>query len=245
MRARLLTRPSTGTAAGAARVAAPLVVAALLLSACSGEESSAEPDQDPAEVLAEAKTTFDETSGVRIVLATDDLSEDVDGLLRAEGYGTHDPAFDGEIVVRFAGIEPTVPVVAVDGTVFAQVPLTTGWSEVDPAEYGAPDPAGLMDPDTGFSSLLVATEELEQGEQVRGGTDNRDVLTTYSGTVAGDVVAGIIPTAEGDFAASYTVSDDTELRSMELTGDFYGAGSMTYTITFDDYGAEPSITAPE
>jgi hypothetical protein len=41
------------------------------------------------------------------------------------------------------------------------------------------------------------------------------------------------------------VSDDSELRSMELTGDFYGAGSMTYVITFDDYGAEPSITAPE
>ena len=32
---------------------------------------------------------------------------------------------------------------------------------------------------------------------------------------------------------------------MELTGDFYGAGSMTYSISFADYGAEPSITAPE
>ena len=86
---------------------------------------------------------------------------------------------------------------------------------------------------------------LEQGEQVRGGTDNRDVLTTYTGTVAGDVVSGIIPSATGDFDATYTVSDDDELRSMELTGDFYGAGSMTYSITFADYGAEPSISAPE
>lgn len=229
----------------AAPVLAPLLVSVLALAGCSGDDSSSEPSADPTEALAAAKTTFDETSGVKISLSTDDLSEGVDGLVEAEGYGTHDPAFDGEIVVRYAGIEPTVPVVAVDGTVYAQVPLTVGWSEVDPAEYGAPDPAGLMDPDTGFSSLLTATEDVEQGDQVRGGEDNRDVLTTYSGTVAGDVVAGIIPSAEGDFDATYTLSDDDELRSMELTGDFYGAGSMSYTITFDDYGAEPSITAPE
>lgn len=224
---------------------APLLLSALALAGCSGDDTSSEPEADPTERLAAAKEALDETSGVRITLTTDDLSEGVDGLLRAEGYGTHDPAFDGEIVVRYAGIEPTVPVVAVDGTVYAQVPLTTGWSEVDPAEYGAPDPAGLMDTDDGFSSVLTATEGVEEGEQVRGGEDNRDVLTTISGTVAGDVVAGIIPSAEGDFDASYTLTDEDELRSMVLTGDFYGAGSMTYTITFDDYGAEPSITAPE
>lgn len=239
--------PSTLAPRRARRASAPLaaVLLALPLAACSGSDEPGEESADPAEVMAAAKATFDETSGVRITLSTDDLSEGVDGLLRAEGVGTHDPAFDGSIVVRYAGIEPTVPVVAVDGTVYAQVPLTIGWSEVDPAEYGAPDPAGLMDPETGFSSLLVETEGLEQGDQVRGGTDNRDVLTTYSGTVAGDVVSGIIPSATGEFDATYTVSDDDELRSMELTGDFYGAGSMTYAISFADYGTEPTITAPE
>lgn len=226
-------------------LAAPILLAALVLGGCSENDTSSEPDTGPTERLAAAREILDETSGVRITLTTDDLAEGVDGLLRAEGYGTHEPAFDGEIVVRYAGIEPTVPIVAVGGTVYAQVPLTTGWSEVDPAEYGAPDPADLMDADTGFSSVLTATEGVEEGEQVRGGEDNRDVLRTISGTVAGDVVAGIIPSAEGDFDASYTLTDDDELRSMELTGDFYGAGSMTYTITFDDYGAEPSITAPQ
>lgn len=220
---------------------------ALLLAGCSDDGGGEQAEQDPAEVLAEAKATLDETSGVRITLDTEDLPEGVQGLLSAEGYGTQSPApaFEGSIVVRFAGIEPEVPVVAVDDTVYAQVPLTTGWSEVDPAEYGAPDPAGLLDPDSGFSSLLTATEGVEQGEQVRGGQDNRDVLTTYTGTVAGDVVSGIIPSAEGEFDASYTVTDDAELRSMVLTGDFYGEGSMTYTIGFDDYGAEPDIVAPE
>lgn len=240
-------RPRLAPVPLAASLATSLV-AVLALSACSGDGGGGteEAERSATEVLTAAKTTFDETSGVLITLSTDDLSEGVDGLLAAEGYGTQDPAaFDGEIVVRFAGIEPTVPVVAVDGTVYAQVPLTTGWSEVDPAEYGAPDPAGLLDPDTGFSALLVETDGVEQGDQVRGGDDNRDILTTYSGTVPGESVAGIIPSAEGDFEAAYTVSDSDELRSMVLTGDFYGAGSMTYTITFDDYGSTPTITAPQ
>ncbi|GHJ60444.1 hypothetical protein NOK12_29620 [Nocardioides sp. OK12] len=218
------------------------------LSACSSDDSAPTEDAPSAEeVLAEAKTTLDETSGVQVSLATDDLPEGVEGLLGAEGVGTPSPAaFDGVITVRFAGFEPEVPVVGVDDVVYAQVPLTTGWSQIDPAEYGAPDPAALLGPEGGFSSLLTSTEEVEVGEQVRGGTDNRDVLTTYTGTISGEVAATIIPSAEGDFDASYSISDDGELRSMVLTGAFYGDGeSMTYTIDFDDYGSSPQITAPE
>lgn len=218
------------------------------LSACSSDDSAPAEDAPSAEdVLAEAKATLDETSGVQVSLATDDLPEGVEGLLGAEGVGTPSPAaFDGVITVRFAGFEPEVPVVGVDDVVYAQVPLTTGWSQIDPAEYGAPDPAALLGPEGGFSSLLTSTEEVEVGEQVRGGTDNRDVLTTYTGTISGEVAATIIPSAEGDFDASYSISDDGELRSMVLTGAFYGDGeSMTYTIDFDDYGSSPQITAPE
>ncbi|MDO3398379.1 hypothetical protein QWJ41_21895, partial [Nocardioides sp. SOB44] len=60
------------------------------------------------------------------------------------------------------------------------------------------------------------------------------------------VAATIIPSAVGDFDASYAVTDVGELRSLELTGAFSGDGeSMTYTIDFDDYGSSPEITAPE
>ncbi len=231
---------------------AALTAAGLLglggLSACSSDDDSAAEEAPSAqEVLAEAKATLDETSGVQVSLVTDDLPEGVEGLLRAEGVGTPSPAaFDGVITVRFAGFEPEVPVVAVDDVVHAQVPLTTGWSQIDPAEYGAPDPAALLGADGGFSSLLTSTDDVEVGEQVRGGTDNRDVLTTYTGTISQEVAATIIPSAEGDFDASYAVSDGGELRSMELTGAFYGDGeSMTYTVDFDDYGSSPEITAPE
>ena len=58
-----------------------------------------------------------------------------------------------------------MPVRAVDGKVYAQIPLTPGWSDVDPADYGAPDPAQLISADDGFPSILAATTDLEEGGQ--------------------------------------------------------------------------------
>ncbi|CAB4727059.1 unannotated protein [freshwater metagenome] len=229
------------------RLVTAAVLPLLALGACSSDGGGAGGDDDaaPADVLAAAKTALDDTSGVHITLSTDDLPDGIDGLISADGDGTHAPAFDGTIKVRYSGLEPTVPVIAVDGVVYAQVPLTTGWSEIDPSEYGAPDPAQLLSTDAGFTSLLPATEDPVAGEQVRGGENNAEVLTEYTGTVAGDTVANIIPTASGEFDATYTITDGDELREMVLTGDFYGEGSsMTYTITFDDYGSEPDISAP-
>jgi lipoprotein LprG len=234
-----MPRPVTG------RLAVLLMtVAVLALAGCTGDDASGD-DPTPEEVLADAKATLDGTSGVSIALSTDDLPEGVTAVLRAEGVGTHDPAFDGTLTVVLSGTEFDVPVVAVDGKVWAQIPLTPGWSDVDPEEYGAPDPARLMSPDEGLSSLLPATTELEAGESVRGGEDNREVLTEYTGTVPGDVVDGVIPSASGDFDATYTITDTGELRTARLTGVFYpGTDPMTYAIGFSDYGSSPDITAP-
>ncbi|MDP2774976.1 MAG: LppX_LprAFG lipoprotein [Nocardioides sp.] len=230
------------------RLAPLALVGAILLfgSGCSGADAGGVPaDASPEEVLETAKAKLDETSGVQITLSTTDLPEGVTGILTAEGVGTHAPAFDGTIRVAIAGGTPDVDVVAVDGLVYAVLPFTTDFQEIDPGEYGAPDPAQLMSTDAGFSSLLPATTDLEKGDSVRGGSGNKEVFTEYSGTVPGSTVKNIIPGSTGDFEADYTVSDSGELRSAVLTGAFYqGADSMTYTIEFDDYGTEKDITAP-
>lgn len=226
------------------RPAALLTAALLTLTACSGGERS-EGGPTPEEVMADAKATLDGTSGVSITLTAEDLPDGVVAVRRAEGVGTHDPAFDGTLTVVLSGTDFEVPVVAVHGKVWAQIPLTPGWSDVDPREYGAPDPAQLMSTDGGLSSLLTATTGLEAGESVRGGEDNREVLTEYTGSVPGDVVDGVIPGASGDFDATYTVTDEGVLRTARLTGVFYpGTQSMTYVIDFADYGSSPDITAP-
>lgn len=229
------------------RVVAALAAAVLLavLTACSGGSSSGGSSQTPKQVVAAAKKNLDETSGVQLGLSTDNLPAGVTGVEKATGIGTHAPAFDGRITVVLSGQAFEVPVVAVDNKVYVQLPLTTGWQDIDPSEYGAPDPARLMSTDQGFSSLLPATTGLTKGKSVRGGVGNKEVLTEYTGTVGADVVKNVIPTASGDFDVTYTIDDKDRLRSAELTGVFYKkAPSMTYTVTFDGYGTTKDITAP-
>ncbi|WP_284535190.1 LppX_LprAFG lipoprotein [Nocardioides sp. T2.26MG-1] len=217
-------------------------LAAVSLAACSGSSDSGAAPED---ALATAQQTLEDTSGVELTLTTDDLPDGVTGVEKAEGVLTSAPAFDGTITVPLMGQAVEVPIIAVDGKVYAEVPFTAGWQDVDPAEYGAPDPARLMSADEGFTSVLAATTDLDKGDSVRGGKDNSEVLTEYTGTVPGDVVANVIPSASGDFDATYEITDDGELRSAELTGVFYqDSESMTYTITFEEYGTEKDITAP-
>jgi lipoprotein LprG len=229
------------------RLTSALAAGVLLLfvTACSGDSGGSGSDEPPADVLAAAKENLDETSGVSLGLHTDNLPDGVTGVEDAEGVGTHDPAFEGTITVVLNGQAFQVPVVAVDGQVHVQLPLAPGWQVIDPSEYGAPDPAQLMNPEHGFSALLSKTTDLERGEQRRGGEDNKEVLTEYSGTVSAAVVKNIIPTASGDFETTYEITDDDELRSARLTGVFYeDSEPMSYVVTFEDYGTEKDITAP-
>jgi lipoprotein LprG len=214
----------------------------LLLAACTG--GAAEQERTPEEVLAAAKTHLDETSGLHIDLVTEELPAGVDGVLRAAGVGTHDPAFEGDLKVSAGGVQFDVPVVATGGVVYAQLPFTQEFVEVNPSDYGAPDPAGLMAADGGLSSLLTAVEAVEEGDQVRSG---EDLLAAFMGTVPGEAVAGFLPqaSAEDDFDATFTVDDEDRLREAVLTGPFYpGADPVTYTITFSDYDTAADITAP-
>lgn len=226
-------------------VAALVLLATSSLVGCSGDDGGSG-GKDAGEVLAEAKSQLDDTSGLTVQLATDELPDGVSGILDASGTGTRDPAaFDGTLTVRFSGITADVPVISVDGTVYAKVPpLQTRWSQIEPEDYDAPDPAGLFDPDTGISTWLTETTDVEEGDQVR---DGRDVVTTYSGRLPGEAVAAVIPTAvaERSFDAQYRIDDGGRLVGGTFTGPFYAQGDeVTYELTLSDYGADPDITAP-
>jgi lipoprotein LprG len=211
--------------------------------ACSGDEGEAAAET-PADVLAEAKKQLDETSGVTLSLTTEKLPDGVDGVLEATGVGTHAPAFDGDITLLVNSLSVDLPVVAVDGKVHAKLPFTTTFAEVDPADYGAPDPAGLMSTEGGISGWLTAAEGVTEGDEVR---DGERVLTSYTGTIPGDAVASVIPSADksADFAATFRIDQDGRLDSTEVGGPFYGAkGDVGYTVKLSDYGTEKDITKP-
>ncbi|QCX27243.1 LppX_LprAFG lipoprotein [Nocardioides jishulii] len=227
------------------RLAATLVVLALGASACSGGDDDG--DRDPAQALSEAAETLESTSGVTLGLSTDELPSGVNGIVEAVGAVTDAPAFEGTLKVRVAGTDFDVPVVALDDKVWATVPLTTTWQDIDPTDYGAPDPSRLIGAENGVVALLRGTEDPEAGASERGGRDNDEVLTSYTGTIPGEVVKRVIPSssASSEFDATYLVTDDGELRRAEVTGVFYeGNDEMTYVLDITDYGLEKTIRKP-
>ena len=238
-----MTRYDKVTYMSLLRVDPELLVPLLLVAGCGG--GSGPGDTDPATALKTAQQKLEDTSGVTLSLSTDDLPDGVQGLKSASGTVTDAPAFDGTLGVVTTLGSFSVPVRSVDGKVYAQIPLTPGWSELNPADYGAPDPAQLISAEKGVPSLLAATTDPKSGKDIRGGTDNKEVLSTYTGTVPASAVSSIIPGATGSFAATYAVTSDGELRQVTLTGVFYaGHPPNTYTLVLTDYGTSKDITAP-
>ena len=196
---------------------APLVALGLALSGCGGGDGK--PAADPATVLAAAKKNLDATSGVRIGLSTAQLPPGVSGLLAADGVGTHAPAFSGDIKVSAGGVTADATVVAVNGKVFAKLPFTTKFAPIDPGDYSAPDPAALLEPKGGLSSLLTSARAVQKGKQVR---DGKVVVTSYTADVPGKAVASVIPSADAGatFSGIFTVTDDDRLTKAVLSGPF-------------------------
>lgn len=218
-----------------------LLATLLPLAACSDGGGT---NGTPEEVLAAAKKTLDDTTGVTLALTTKELPDGVDGVLEAKGVGTHAPAFEGKLTVVVNGLDVDVPVVSVDGKVYARLPFTVSFAEVNPADYGAPDPAQLMDPDKGLSSWLTEATGVKAGDRVREG---KTVLSAYSGTLPGPVVDASIPSADeqGDFPVTFLIDEDGQLRSVRISGPFYGSkGTVDYTVDVDDYGTEKDIEKP-
>jgi lipoprotein LprG len=222
------------------RLAPFLLGLALVVAGCGGGSSS-EGGASAKDRLAAAKAAFDKSPAIHLELEADKLPSSISGVRSADGVGTHQPAFKGTISVSQKGLSLSLPVVAVDGKVHVKFGL---WQTVDPAQYNAPDPAALMDPDTGLSTLLTVATDLDKGKERRAG---KAVVTTITGTVPGRNVAALIPTADkgSDFVASFSLDDHDQMTSAVLTGPFYpGADDITYRLDFSGYGSDETVTAP-
>lgn len=239
---------TTGSPPRAHRGAAALtaLIAGFGLAGCSGSDS---PDASAwAEAGAEAKRLLDETSGVTARLSTTD-DPGSDYLSSASGtIIAEPPAFEGTVSGRVSGFEASaINVISVDGTLWVEAPVI-GWTDdFKPAQLCAPDPALLLDPETGVGNVLTSSTDMSGGESERGGKDNEEIFHTYSGTASGEAIRELLPCAEGEsFDATYRVDDEGYLRSAELTGVFFpDAEPVTYTIEVTDYDVEKVITAPE
>ncbi len=222
-----------------------LGLALLVLSACSGGDGDQPDTAQLDERLAAAQATLDDAERLDFSLTTKGkLPNGVTGLLSAEGFGNRTPAFEGDITVSAGGAAIDAELVSVDGTVHAKPGFSPTFLVIDPASYGAPDPALLIgQPGQGLLSILTATETTDS-EQSR---DGKDVLTTIKGTIPGDVIADLLPTADpdGEFEVAYRLDDDDVLRDATVTGPFYeGSPDVTYVISASGSDEPAEITAP-
>jgi lipoprotein LprG len=211
------------------------------LTGC-GSDGSKISKESLSDRLSAAKKSFDAADYIGFTLSTDKLPGGVDeGLYSARGTGTHAPAFTGKVKAK-AGVTLDVNVVAVDGKVHAKLPFV-GWTTIDVTKYGAPDPAALMDDDTGLSSLLTGAQNPKDSGQER---DGSTVLTKIKGTVPGKQMHALFPTADiDDFDATFKLDDKDQLVSAEFVGPFYkGQSDVTYDLTVDLHATTVSIKAP-
>jgi lipoprotein LprG len=228
-------------------LAAAVAASVLLLPACSGEE--AKPDgETPQDVLAAAAEKLDETSGVELRLTSSGLPEQAGGFLLVGGEGTavKPDAFEGRLEIKALGMVADAEVIATGGKVFAKQALVwPEFTEIDLDQYGVPDPGALLAADGGVSELLAGTSSLEEGESVRGGEDNKEVLTEYTGVLTSEQIQDVLGMGTGDFDVRYEVDSEGYLRTVEVTGEFYaGEAPATYTVDLEEYDVTKEITAP-
>jgi lipoprotein LprG len=225
----------------AAGVVAGLVIAVPVVAGCGGDE----PEESADQLLARAATTLDEASSLHFVLTSEGAPTTGTALVGGEGDVARPASFQGTLQVLAAGSALDLAVVSVDGTVHAQLPFTTGYTVVDPAQFGFGDPGALLDPDTGISQLLDQAESAELGEERR---VDGEVVREVTAELPGDLVEQVLTSEDPSQpvqARFSVVIDSGELRRAELTGPFYTAGQdATFTIELSDFGADVEITAP-
>jgi lipoprotein LprG len=166
------------------------------------------------------------------------------GVVSGEGVGTHPPAFKGTFKITVAGVPADAEITSVGGEVWAKLPLVPGTNKIDPAQFGLPDPASFLSPETGITSLLPATKDPVKGDPVRLGSE---VLTRISGSLPGSAVVDLLRIGDrnGTFAVTYALTDANQVRQVTITGPFFGAGTTsTYTLVLDRYGEPVTISKP-
>jgi hypothetical protein len=222
------------------RLALLVVALVMSLAGCSGGS-----DVSPTELLRQAKTTLDEATSVHFTLDTAEEPDGSAGLLGGEGDLLRPASFQGTLRVLVAGSQVEVEVVSVDGTVYAQLPFTDGFSVVDPADFGIGDPATLLDTDEGISQFLEAVEDPRLGEERR---VDGEVVREVAGRLPGDLVEQLLTSEDPGQPVDVTfaiTAERNQLRRAELTGPFIAAqDDATYVVELTDYGADVEISAP-
>jgi hypothetical protein len=200
---------------------------------------------DPAQLLRDAKQSIDSAAAVHFTLSSQNVSGAGPLITGGEGDARRPNSFAGSLSVIAAGFSLNVGVVSTGGVFYAKTPLSTGYAKTDPSTYGFGDPAQLLDPNHGLSSLLPACT----------GPTNRDAdrlngeqLAEVGCSLPGAKVAALLTSADPTQPVQATIGVDStthQLRRVALVGPFFDKSHpSTFTLVLDRYGENVTITPP-
>ncbi len=242
-----IASPASGGHVRALRQLLPVAaVATLSLVACSGDDSgeSGGAGDDPQAALEAAGQLLTEAESVRFTVEGQDLPDSGTIVVGAEGIAVPPGSFEGGVRVKSGALSSTVDVVSIDGQLWAQLPMTDGYEEMDAESLDFGDPGKLIDPDEGVSLLLRSGAEVTSADQVR---VDGEVYDQIESVIPGELVDAILAISDpdADVQATWSLDPDTgQLRQAALTGPFYEGGEQTYVVSLDDYDDPAEISAP-
>lgn len=220
------------------------VAAAAALSMAS--VACGQPEGSALTMLTRAKSLMDATSSAHFTLSSSGArSESSVTLLGGNGDIQRPDAFHGTLNIVIAGFTTSVAAVSSHGRFYIQNPLDQQFEPADPSMYGFADPARLLDPKTGLSSLILkCTDVSARGDDRTGG----ELLHELSCTLPGSAVQALLTDAAPDQTVAATVgiaAGSGQLRRVVLAGPFYSStSSTTFTLVVDNYGENVTITPP-
>ena len=200
---------------------------------------------DPSQLLKDAKTSIDGAPTVHFTLTSQGVTGTGTLITGGQGDASRPNSFAGSLSVVAGGFPVTVKIVSTGGVFYAQTPLSSSYDKTDPGAYGFGDPAQLLDPSHGLSSLLTAcTGATNQAADLLNGEQLDEVGCSIPGTL----VAKLLTSADPSQSVQATVGVDAsthQLRRVALVGPFFEkAHNSTFTVVLDKYGENVTITPP-
>jgi hypothetical protein len=218
--------------------------ALMVVSGGCGSAASPPPKLNPQTVLQQAKAKADASSSVHFVLTSSNVGSSGTNIVYGAGDLVRPDELQGSFSVTFKGLTLDVKVVS-KGTVFeALLPFAKGYVKTNPASFGLTNPAQLMDPNTGLTSLLAHPQNprVTSQERVAG-----ELLDTVTFSVPGTSIP-VLPDANPSKPVTLIAAIDAsshELRQITLVGPLTSASSnSTFILRLTNYNEQVNITLP-
>jgi hypothetical protein len=225
---------------GLRRLAIVATASLLILSGCGGA-----PALNATSLLQKSKAVLDGTSSFHFTLSSSNVTGTGPLLTGGSGDMKRPASMKGTLQVSIYGLALSVPVVSSGGTFWVKLPTSSSFTSADPTDYGFADPAELISPTDGLSSLLLRcrSPQVESDDRYNG-----EALHEIGCTLPGPAVAALLTSADPskNVAATFGIDTSTnQLRRVVLIGPFVTASvNSTYALILANYGENISVTPP-